>query len=159
MIQPLHDNEPGDVVIPLSKTKLVLAILGSAAFVAAGVWMWWFADVQSRFDSIVLKAVGAASIGFFGLCGLYACVKIFDRRPGLIIDDDGFIDRSSAAALGRIWWDDVLGIRIASIHRQRMAVVDVADPQRLIEGAGPIARKLHAANIVPLPVMLAGLAA
>ena len=71
-----------DVVIPLSKAKVVLLLLGASAFVAACVWIWSLADTQARFDPLVMQAVAVAGVSFFGLCALYACVKAFDTRTG-----------------------------------------------------------------------------
>jgi hypothetical protein len=142
----MDDDEPNGIAIPLSKRKLVLAIFGCVTFVAAGVWMWSIADTQSRVDLIAMKAAGIASIGFFGLCGIYVCIKTLDRRPGLIIDEDGIVDRSSAVAVGRIWWDEVRALRVSGILSQSFVTVEVFDPQAFIDRSGRFGRRIHAAN-------------
>ena len=98
-------------------------------------------------NPLYIKGAGVAAIGFFGLCGIYCCIKIFDMKPGLIIDLDGIVDNSNVASMGRIRWDEILGMRVTVMHRQRMVILELVDPQSFIERAGPIVRKLHSANM------------
>ena len=134
------------VVIPLSKGKIVLAILGSIGFVAASTWLWAIADAQTRFNPLTVR--GAALVGslFFGLIGVYCCVKFFDRKPGLIMDREGLWDNSSAVSAGRIPWDEVTGLKVSTISGQRMLTIEVADPQKYVERGRLHMRILNAAN-------------
>jgi len=95
--------DAGDrVAIPLSKTKLLVLILGAALFVALSVWLLVSADKQVRYDPSYVKGVSLLAIGFFGLCCAYGVMKLPDKRPGLILDSAGLIDNSSAFAVGRV---------------------------------------------------------
>jgi hypothetical protein len=93
----------------LNRGKIILMLLGSLAFVAAAVWLWLSAGKSSFLKPYLQQVIALVGVAFFGLCAFYACVKVADARPGLIIDDDGIIDNSSGAAVGRIHWDDVTG--------------------------------------------------
>jgi len=133
-------------VIPLNRTKIVLLVVGAIAFVAAGLWIWSIADTRPE-DAVRMKATAVAAIGFFGLCAVYGSVKLFDRKPGLVIDAEGIIDNSSAVAVGRIAWSDVVAITVNAIERQRFLTVAVRDPQKYAARGGPLRRLLHAANL------------
>ena len=74
------------ILIPLSKTKIVLLLVGSVVFVAVSLWLWDHADEIPHRNPLYVEAVAIAGIGFFGLCGLYALFKLFDTAPGLIVD-------------------------------------------------------------------------
>lgn len=102
------------------------------AFVVDGIWMWFDADHQDDFNPYCVKAVGIAGIICFGLCGIVGTVKLFDTKPGLIIDTDGIIDNSSGVSAGRIPWSDVTGITVTNILGQRLLTIAVIDPQKYV---------------------------
>jgi hypothetical protein len=93
-----------------------------------------------------MKAVAIAGVSFFGLCAIYGCFKVFDTRPGLIIDDQGFVDNSSAVAAGRILWDEVVSLNVSEIAGQRFITILVVDPQKYVERGNFFGRMLNAAN-------------
>jgi hypothetical protein len=134
------------VIIRLSKRKVGLLLLGAVAFVAGSIWIWYIADSQSRYDPLYMKGVAVAGASFFGLCGVYGCYKLFDTRPGLIIDDGGIVDNSSAVAAGRIPWNEVSGLKISEIAGQRFLVIEVINPQKYVEQGGFLMRMLNSAN-------------
>jgi hypothetical protein len=125
--------DAGDqVTIPLSRTKLLLLGVGAALFVALGVWLLLTADKQVRYDPLYVKAVAILAIGFFGLCGAYGVMKLFDSRPGLILDSAGLTDNSSAFAVGRVAWNEIRDIRVLSIRRQKFLALIVRDPGKYL---------------------------
>lgn len=127
---PAHN--PLDIVeIPLSKTKMALMLAGSALFVAAGIW---FLSNPDRFHAnhVLIMAVGIAAIVFFGVIALYIVSKLFDTRPGFIVDNDGITDNSSMFALGFVPWEDVLELNVISVANQRIIMVLVKDPDGYI---------------------------
>ena len=87
-----------EIIIPLSKTKIVFITVGSILFVALGFWILSIVDEQNQNTAVFEKSIGIVSIGFFGICTIYGFLKLFDNKPGLVIRSDGFIDNSSAIA-------------------------------------------------------------
>jgi hypothetical protein len=136
-----------EVAIPLSRTKIVVMIVGAVGFVVLSVWIWSLADAQPRFHPHFLRGVAAAGVGFFGLCAAYGCLKFFDCKPGLVIDREGIIDNSSAVAVGRIPWEHVVGFRVGEVYGQRILTIDVVDPQLYAGRGKAFQRLLHAANL------------
>lgn len=148
-------NPTDETIIELSRTKLVLLVLGSCAFVAAGVWLLSFdaAEVRAgrsfRFffnDPTVVYGAGLASIVLFGACALYGVRKMFDRKPGLVLNSDGIVDNASAVAAGFIPWSEVVGAGVFEIQKQKMLVVGVSDPEKYIARGGALKRALNKAN-------------
>ena len=144
-----------ETVIELSRTKLVLSILGSCAFVAAGAWLLSFDASKIRSgrsfnfffrEPWVVYGVGLAAILFFGLCGLYAFVKLFDKRPGLILNSSGIVDNASGVAAGFIPWAEVLGSGVYEVQKQKMLIIGVRDPQKYLDRGGAVKRSLNKAN-------------
>jgi hypothetical protein len=142
----MEADTSAEVTIPLSKTKVALLVLGAVAFVGGSVWLWMIAETQGRYNPLFVKGIALAGAAFFGLCGVYGCVKIIDGKPGLIIDAAGIVDNSSAVAAGRIPWGEITGLRVCSIAGQRFLTIDVADPKKYVARGGSFRRMMNAAN-------------
>ncbi len=137
----------GEVVIPLSKGKNVLLLLGAVAFVVGSIWLWSIADAQRRYHPIVVRATSVVGTRFFGACAIYGTLKLFDDRPGLVIDETGILDNSSAVAGGSVPWTDVVGVGQWEISGQRFVVIFVKEPEKYIKRGNYLCRMLTAANV------------
>ena len=148
-------NSLDEKTIELSRTKIGLAILGSCAFVAVGVWLLSLDAESIRSGSgfrlffnspMIAYGLGFASIVIFGLLGLFAFRKLFDKRPGLVFNDSGIVDNASAVSAGFIPWSEVVGSHIFEMQRQKMLIVMVTDPQKYVDRGNALKRKLNQAN-------------
>ena len=107
-------SSQSEIVIPASPRKLLLILAGSLAFVAGGFWMLSVNDE----DTLKRTAVGIASIGFFGACGLYAVFRLVKPSPAVVINDRGIVDNASALSTGLTRWDEIEEIREYSYQNQ-----------------------------------------
>ena len=148
-------NSNDEKIIELSKTKIALGILGSFAFVIAGVWLLTQDGESIRTSSgfrlffnnpAVAYGLGFLSIAVFGVLALFFFRKLFNKEPGLIFNSSGIVDNASAASAGFIPWSDVLGSQIFEMQRQKMLVIMVKDPQKYVDRGSAIKRKLNQAN-------------
>lgn len=143
---------PDEIIINLSKNKIILIVLGSIIFVLAGLWLLTLDPEQlskaRRFNNpILVKAIAFSCIGFFGFCGIYGVAKLFDTKPGLILNSNGIIDNSSAVAVGQIPWYEIQGFNEYEISGQKMLVVLVNEPEKYIKQGNSIRRALIKANL------------
>ncbi len=138
---------PTELAIPLSKGKVILLLLAAVGLVAVGSWIWLIADSQTRHNPLFMKAVAIVGVSFFGFGALYLSLKVFDTRPGLIIDDQGIVDNSSAVAAGRVLWEEVVALRVAEIAGQRFVTIVVVDPQKFAGRGNFLSRMSNAASI------------
>ena len=93
----------------------------------------------------------------FGGFGVFATIrKLFDSSPGLIIDERGITDNSSAFPGGFIPWADIAGFEARQIYNQRILYVLLNDHQKYIAKFNPIKRALLTANmkIAASPVVI-----
>jgi hypothetical protein len=124
------------IEIPLSKTKLILMLVGSIAFVLLGLWLISEADnLSGRMtkNPTYTRRIGAAGVLFFGVCAVYIGRKIPDNKPGLIIDEFGLTDNSSGISAGKIMWNDIKYIKVIEIHQQKLIMFHVNNPQDYID--------------------------
>jgi hypothetical protein len=155
-LNPLPDMESTDEkIIELSRAKLVRLVLASCAFVALGAWLLSFDAGEIRsgrsfgffYNSPPLVyGLGLLAVVCFGPVGLFGVRKMFDKRPGLVLNSAGVVDNASGVAAGFIPWSDVTGARIHEIHNQKMLVIGVRDPRKYIDRGGPLKRVLHKAS-------------
>jgi len=124
------------IEIPLSKTKMLLTLLGSLLFVALGLWLlinppesnhWLFGNPT------VIIISGLASVIFFGLVAATVFRKFSDKNPGLTINRLGIIDNSSGASAGLIPWTDIQEIKISQIMSQKFLMFIVSNPEDYLE--------------------------
>ena len=133
------------IEIPFSKTKILLLVLGSVMFVAGGLWIFLYvADQQTRRPPLLLKTVGAAAVLFFGATGIFGFTKLFDRKPGLVIDENGITDNSSG---NLIEWQDITGIRTEQILTNKFLLIDILQPEKYVGRAGGIKGRIMKSNI------------
>jgi hypothetical protein len=135
-------------VIPLSTVKLKAMMYACLGFVAAGAWFWTFPDRFPRYEPEVVAVVAALSAGFFSIAAAWAALKQRDPGPGLVIDAEGLIDRSSGVAAGRIPWRDITGFKVHEVHSQQFLAIMVKDPERYLARANPLVRPAVRINSV-----------
>tara|TARA_R110002050_G_scaffold179449_1_gene312831 strand:- start:1876 stop:2427 length:552 start_codon:yes stop_codon:yes gene_type:complete len=124
--------------IPLSKTKITLLFLGTLIFVSLALWLAIdpenFKVSVFRYRSAeLIRLVGIIGVTFFGICSFFIFKKIFDKKNGLIIDENGITDNSNATSIGLVKWTDITGIRVLEVVNQKFVMLDVSNPEHYIE--------------------------
>jgi hypothetical protein len=135
-----------EIVIPLSKRKLLFGLVLCLLFVALSGWLWNTVAANPRFDPVIVRIV-CILVGFLaGLGGTYSCIGLFDKKPGLILDNEGIVDNSSGVATGRIPWHEITGFKITEISHQKFLTILVQDSEPYIERSSRLRRLVNAAN-------------
>lgn len=119
------------IIIPLSKQRLVILLSGAVLFVTAGVA---FISTPATFNSYItmMQIIGYISSIFFGVCAFYIARKLFDNKPGIIIDSTGITDNSGSVSAGQILWSDIEDISVLEVNRQKFITLKVKNPQDYI---------------------------
>jgi len=124
------------IEIPLNKTKILVMLMSTLAFVIIGFWFVIAPpDIDNSFwgDPTKLTIIGYASILFFGLCAYFFIRKLPDNKPGLVIDDTGVFDNSGGLSAGIILWSDMEEISVIQIQKQKMIMIYLKNPQEYID--------------------------
>ena len=126
-------------VVGRSRAKSLAGLLGCVLFVAASLAI----IAEGSALTLIVGAVGALTFGGFGIAWI---VLLLRTGPGLVVDDTGFDDRSSASAVGRVSWVDVRVLSRRSIAGTSLVVVDVRDPEAYSARLSRFARVVATAN-------------
>lgn len=139
-----------EVAIERSRGKGVLALLGCVGFVFACLLL-----ASTRHP--VALAIAALGIVTFGTFGALWVRQLLRPGPGLVVDEEGFDDRSSATAVGRVPWGDVMNVTTWGLPGSTNVVVHVRNPDDHIARLGWFSRRAARANVRLLgtPVVLA----
>ena len=132
------------IAIPLSKKKMFQMLMGSIGFVSVGFWFVFKTETINHpiFGSkSIIVVIGIVSIIFFGLCALFYIQKLFDKTPGLIIDNIGITNNSNGVPVDKIFWRDVDHVFVTNINNQCYIMVTVINPQEYIDNASNLLNK------------------
>ncbi|RYD74042.1 MAG: hypothetical protein EOP53_19030 [Sphingobacteriales bacterium] len=128
------------IEIPLSKSKLTKLLIFSVLFLLGGLWLI-ITDPQIKnglFNNPVVKALAFYGSTLMGLLGTYFFTKkLFDKKPGLIISEEGVCDNTSAFRFGLIPWSDIVEIYEYSMQasiasKQYFTTIVLVDPDKYI---------------------------
>ncbi|MDR2222926.1 MAG: hypothetical protein LBE34_09310 [Flavobacteriaceae bacterium] len=128
-------NQEKEIIIPLSKAKMALLMFACFVFVALGV-CFVFAPPQGNHaiynNPYILFVIGIASIILFTFFAILYIKKMFDPKPGLIINNQGIWDNATAVSAGLIPWKDILSIEEVEAYSQKFILVVVSNPEEYL---------------------------
>jgi hypothetical protein len=139
--------EPSDRrVIPVAKGSLARFFAVSLLGIAGFGYLAFGRPGDTTPLALLLRGLSAAGILFCTLSGVFAARRLFDPRPGLVLDAEGLIDNSNVIGAGRVRWDEITEIRVTRAGPQRFLTVVVEDPRRFIDRGGSLRRRVYEAN-------------
>ena len=133
-------NEPQQIEIPLSKIKMGLLCLGVLMLVALGLFLIIHEPQSINYSnrrSWIMKPLprifcGILLVIFFGFAAITLFIRLFNKNPGLIINEKGIIDNSSFAGLGFIPWKDIKDIKKVKVNNGDFILVLLKNPSYYI---------------------------
>ena len=129
-----------EIKIPLSKFKLVLLLLASLVFVAGGVL--FIINPSTYTDSGInhhpkteISVVGYACVIFFGMGVVVFIIKLFDNKPGLLVDKNGVMINPGSGSFSSSFvnWSDIDRFGIIDISRTKLIAIYLKNPEKFIE--------------------------
>jgi hypothetical protein len=149
-------NQTDSIEIPLSKVKLTKLLLASIVFSIIGLWIAISKpDISNAFlNNDVIKNIVAYGSMLMGLFGIYFFTKkLFDKRPGIVIDAQGITDNAGAMSVGLILWNDISDIKeriiqVSLFSKQSFVVIILKHPETYIsKQTNAIKRKIMSSNL------------
>ncbi len=138
VLEAMHSHSGAEKLYP-SKRKMMPILLGSALFVAAGIFLM---NAEEGFA----VAVGAICACFFAVTLAYSLWRILSPRPSLILHEQGFVDNASLSGVGEVNWEEVTDIYVYPLMNQRFIGIKVGKPDRVLAPLPSWKRMLLRAN-------------
>ena len=108
-----------------------------------------------------IRIFGIISSILCSVAWIYFPAKLFDKKPGLILDEKGIIDNSSAVSVGLILWKDIVSIRTEKIRSTKFLIINVNNSEAYFERSSKLNRILLKANMnmyaTPITISATGL--
>lgn len=119
-----------EIRIPLSKKKIFFYLF--SVIISSPLIFYLIID----HPSLIVKIVAAMVIPFVIFAIIYLFMKLFDKKPGLIINDQGIVDNSSAIKAGLIKWEDITDVSITEMdistsygnHKEKLLTIKINNP-------------------------------
>ena len=138
------------IEIPLSKNKIMLGLIGALVFQVLGVL---FCIKPSMIVSPIIwsltliQTIGIIEFALFTVLFIYWLIKLFDKKPGLIIDDNGITDNTNALSIGLIEWTDIIDIKTYQIMSNKCLLIITAHPEKYLNMAKGKKQKMMELNM------------
>lgn len=126
--------------IPLSKFKMTLLLLLSISLTIFGLFLLFLEpesiNYSSRHSWIMRPfprfIAGLVCFVFFGFALIIMVIRLFNKNPGLIINEKGIYDNSNVLALGFIPWKDIKHIKIVKINNGEFILIILRNPKEYL---------------------------
>lgn len=118
--------------------KNLLYLLACSIFVAIGIWMVSSSDETFEF------VIGIVGILFFGIGFVVIPFRLFDRRPRIIINDEGIFDRT--LDVGTIEWRDIKDAYLQSVHGTEFISLDLRAENKYLQRISKTKAKIASYN-------------
>ncbi|MEG1590320.1 STM3941 family protein [Chryseobacterium sp.] len=130
------DKDTSQIKIPLSRFKMILLLLFTLSLTTLGLFLIFFEpesiNYSSRHSWIMRPfprfLTGVVFVVFFGFALIIMVIRLFNKNPGLIINEKGIYDNSTAVALGFIPWKDIKDIKIVNINNGTFILIVLRNP-------------------------------
>lgn len=127
---------------------LALALVGLWMLVSPGSGASYQRGLRGVDDPVVVRVLGAAAVLLFGAPLLVALRRLLaPPSVGLVIDRQGFEDRSSLLRVGRVAWSEVGAMELARVAGQPLLGVRCISPETVVQRVPhPVLRWLARVN-------------
>ncbi|MCX8478160.1 MAG: hypothetical protein ORN56_00040 [Chitinophagales bacterium] len=122
--------------ISINRNQVLGRILGATVFVALGIWLFFFTPATENLwikNPLIVKAIGAAAVLFFGYAGFVLLKQLSNKNNGLILSKEGITDHSGAVNAGLIAWKDIKSVKQIEVSKTPFLILFVNNPDEYIE--------------------------
>ncbi|WP_054957251.1 STM3941 family protein [Paenibacillus dakarensis] len=146
-------NNEDVIIYPRVGKLLVMSVI----FVIIGALLTYAGLSSSDKDSNWIAVIGIISMIFFGFGMFYFISRMINKKPSLIVNDEGITDQSSYIEAGVIPWGEIKNIELYSYINQRMIGIQLHHPEKFMSKQKGFKKLLMRANqgLVNTPINIA----
>jgi len=134
-----------ETMVKLNKEGMIKAIFLCILFIAVTPWVWSLADTQIQFSPVFVKIISILLLLLCAVLGIYFFVKLFDTKPGLIINENGLFENSGFAGIW-IKWSDINGIDTENFKGSSILLILVKNPEEYLNEVNVFKRLMMKTN-------------
>ncbi len=141
------------IVFPKRGRMIWFGICSLILILIAGVF-YGVAESIGNMQLLWLKIICIISIIIFGLCLLFYIKALINRKPALIVTDEGIIDHSSYIYAGMVKWKQIEHIDFINYGGQVFLGIYTYDPELIIARTSGFKSILNKVNTRLLPAQV-----
>ncbi len=123
-----------ETVVALNKKKIIfLFFMSIVFFFLALLLLIYLPQDQGIVDYWFIKIVASLGVFLTAIAWFFVFLKIFDRKPGLVINDEWILDNSSFLSVGLIKWDNISNVAVNNIRKQKILTITLKNPDEFME--------------------------
>ena len=113
----MNHHQPAPLQIYATFARVLLSLVAASVMTLASLA---FAVASTRPGH---SFVGYTGVLFFGVAWIWLVIRTIWRKPMLIIDSDGIVDRSAAISPGLIRWSEIDDIKVIHFMGKPMIAI------------------------------------
>lgn len=121
-----------EIIIKQKQSKQFGFVILGAIFLYISLGMLLFET------SIILRIVGLIGTLFFGICFIFIILRFIKPKDILVINQEGFVDNSTAVSIGFISWKYVDRICIKTNSVEKLIVIDINNDEQVFKNVSKI---------------------
>lgn len=126
-----------DIVIREKKGKVIGDIIMGIFITLLSIYVLVVGLVRLKVFLIIFGVLGTI---LFGSALIFIIKGVINKRPVLIIREDGILDMSTLSSIGLIPWEHIKSLKIQRMFSIRFIGIDVYDLDKILNGASLLAR-------------------
>lgn len=126
---------------------MVLALVSMLLGIVMTITPETFVTIMYR-NPHTIRLGAIAAVLFCGAAVTYGIRKLFDKRIGLIIDENGITDNTNAVSVGLINWTDITEIKTEQVRSTKFLLIFISNPDKYLNRVGALQRKFMHANML-----------
>lgn len=125
--------------------KLFVLSIGSCIFILLG-FIFLFVELDLTYSPFIIKGIGLITVFVFGVFLIFLLKKLFERKPALIIDENGITDYSTALQVGLVRWNEIKDIQFTTFGKQDFLSIYTYDKDLIINRTKAFQKAMNQMN-------------
>ena len=135
-----------EISIPQRKGKIAVLTIGSIAFVVIAISMWINADAQTTMSPEDARIGGIAAGLFFSLTAVYGFINLRNKKPGLVINNEGITNNSNNTGGMQVKWSDVTKVERKTVEGDEFLLLMISNPSENLANSSGVSKMWLTAN-------------
>lgn len=152
----MQQQSNNEMVLYQGTGKVIGLSIGALIFVLLGV-LFVVGGLSEEKTHYLLVSIGVVSVVLFGLCLAYFVYRLFNRKPSIIVNEEGLLDNSSYIGGGFLRWEEIKDIVLYDFMGQRFIGIQLFDEEQFVNRQSAFKKGLMRLNsgMVQAPINIA----
>ena len=135
-----------EIFIPQRKGKIAVLTIGSIVFVVSAISLCVNAEAQTTMSPEDARIGGIAAGLFFSLTAVYGVMNLRNKKPGLVINNEGITNNSNNTGGMLVKWSDVTEVVRKTVKGDEFLLLMISNPNDYLAKSSGVSKMWLTAN-------------